>query len=231
MKGSWHVFTSLFQNRCSSSLDLRPVVISGGTFINHLSPLSTFLFSSHALCCSQNSVPLFLQLKEIFETKCKINWECRHGTPVTTIWNLHMHNIFFCSSTGKQFHFIAHANLSLFAEFFCKNLTRNVTKASKQMMLFFCLWLAFFSDYANSTPLLLHNSIFLLYLILTSEWNCFSVCDLRFFSDHANSTPLLLQNSIFLLYQILTSIFPFVWLFDFVCTFYVIPQILIPCTY
>ena len=97
-------------------------------------------------------------------------------------------------------------------------------------MLFFCLWLAFFSDYANSTPLLLHNSIFLLYLILTSEWNCFSVCDLRFFSDHANSTPLLLQNSIFLLYQILTSIFyskccfcAFVWLFDFVCAFYIIP--------
>ena len=114
---------------------------------------------------------------------------------------------FFCSSTGKQFHFLAHANLSLFAQFFCKNIARNVTKASKQMMLFFCLWLAFFSDYANSTPLLLHNSIFLLYLIFTSEWNCFSVCDLRFFSDHANSTPLLLQNSIFLLYQILTSIF------------------------
>ena len=31
------------KNRCSSSLELRPVVISGGTFINHLSPLSTFL--------------------------------------------------------------------------------------------------------------------------------------------------------------------------------------------
>ena len=157
------------KNRCSSSLELRPVVISGGTFINHLPPLSTFLFSSHTLCCSQNSVPLFLQLKEIFETKCKINWECRHGTPVTTIWNLNKHNIFFCSSTGKQFHFLAHANLSLFAEFFCKNITQNVTKASKQMMLFFCLWLAFFLDYANSTPLLSHNSIFLLYLILTSE--------------------------------------------------------------
>ena len=168
---------------------------------------SIYFSSSHALCRSHNSVLFFLQLKEIFETKCKINWEYRHGTPVTTIWNLNMHNIFFCSSTGKQFHFLAHANLSLFAEFFCKNIARNVTKASKQMMLFFCFWLAFFSDYANSTPLLLHNSIFLLYLILTSEWNCFSVCDLRFFSDHANSTPPLLQNSIFLLYQILTSIF------------------------
>ena len=86
------------KNRCSSSLELRPVVISGGTFINHLPPLSTFLFSSHTLCCSQNSVPLFLQLKEIFETKCKINWECRHRTPVTTIWNLHMHNIFLSNN-------------------------------------------------------------------------------------------------------------------------------------
>ena len=187
MKGSWHVLTSLFQKQVFLFLG---VAASSNIGRDLYQPPVTSIYFSFFFSCFvlfAQFCALFLQLKEIFETKCKINWECRHGTPVTTIWNLHMHNIFFCSSTGKQFHFLAHANLSLFAEFFCKNIARNVTKASKQMMLFFCLWLAFFSDYANSTPLLLHNSIFLLYLILTSEWNCFSVCDLCFFSDHANS--------------------------------------------
>lgn len=144
---------------------------------------------------------------------------------------------FFLFIDRKTVSFSCACKSFLFAEFFCKNITRNVTKASKQMMLFFCLWLVFFSDYANSTPLLLHNSIFLLYLIFTSEWNCFSVCDLRFFSDHANSTPVLLQNSIFLLYQILTSIFYSKCCFSVIVWFcvrflYNSPlSILIPCSY
>ena len=170
MKGSWHVLTSLFQkqvflflgNAASSNI---------GRDLYQPPVTSIYFFSFYlALCCSHNFLPLFLQLKEILDLLKRSIKEIgsavkEHLSPRSETCTC----TFFCSSTGKQFHFLAHANLSLFAEFFCKNIARNVTKAFKQMMLFFCLWLAFFLDYANSTPLLSHNSIFLLYLILTSE--------------------------------------------------------------
>ena len=84
------------------------------------------------------------------ETKCKINCECLQGTSEHHDLKLANAQKKFCPTTGRRFHFLAHANLSLFAELFCEKIAQICQKLPSEWNCFSVCDLCFFSDHANS---------------------------------------------------------------------------------